>query len=86
MTYTAQDAAADYSEIIPRLAKALSQIAEIKNRCQFISDQMKDNDDPAFELSEALEKLGIALASAVIYGSEYADDAGGKAKAPADGK
>lgn len=86
MTYTAQDAAADYSELIPHLAKAISQIAEIKNRCQFISDQMKDNNDPAFELSEALEKLGVALASAVLYGSEYADDAAGKAKAPAESK
>ena len=81
MTYTSQDAAADYSEISAKLARAISQIAEIKNRCQFISDQMKDNDDPAFELGEALEKLGVALASAVTYGDEYAKEAAGKAPA-----
>ena len=44
---------------------------------------MKDNGDPSFELSESLEKLGIALASAVVYANEYAKEAEKAKSAPA---
>lgn len=80
MTYTSQDAAASYSEIALKLAQTISQTREVKNRCEFISEKMNDNNDPGFELSEALEKLGIALSSAVIYADEYAKECAKESK------
>lgn len=81
MTYTAQDAAASYSEIALKLAQIISQTREVKNHCEFISEKMyEDTCDPVFELSEALEKLGIALSSVVIYADEYAKECAKESK------
>ena len=68
---TNKEAAASYKEMMVDLANMIARIDAMKSRSEYISEQMHDNSDPACDLSEALEKLGKALASIVTYADEY---------------
>jgi len=68
------------------LADHLSCMDEIRDRLDFLSDEMKDSGDPGMLMSAAIEKTGIALAATTAYFSEYfgeafgiAEEGGGKA-------
>ena len=67
-----------YREMAVKLANLLAQVNEMKGSAEYLTDITHDNGDPVFELTEAVEKLGIALASCVTYAKEYANEAEGK--------
>ncbi len=63
-----------YSSETEKLAKAISDIVDVRNRLTYVSEDAKDNNDPGFLLDEALTKLAAALAMTVTYGCEYAKE------------
>ena len=75
---TNKEAAANYKEMMVDMANMIARINAMKERSEYISEQMHDNSDPACDLSEALEKLGKALASMVTYADEYGKEEEGK--------
>ena len=60
-----------YHEASYDIAKAISKIFDYKEKFDRISDFTMDNMDPVIDAEEALEKLGVLLASVVIYENEY---------------
>jgi hypothetical protein len=64
-----------YSEMAVELAAIIGKIDDMKGQSEYISRETKDNGDPSIDLSEALEKLGVALANIITYADEYLNDA-----------
>jgi len=73
---TNKEAADSYNEMAVKLARIISNVEDMRGRSEYISDEMRDNGDTYTSLSEALEKLGVALANVVIYADEYLHDTG----------
>ena len=65
----------DFRKTGDRIALMLSQLDEIHSHIEYVHDVTKDNGDVGIELSEAVNRLGIALASCIIYAKEYEDEA-----------
>ena len=72
---TMKDVAERYDSLSKDLARAVDKIADIQESTAFLTEECKDNGDPAFLLNEALSKLAKALAATVNYAAEYADEA-----------
>lgn len=68
-------AAICYNEIAENLAKIVVDLRELENRAKWISEEMTDNGDPHFALSDTVRYAGIALAEAMTYAMEYRKDA-----------
>lgn len=69
--------AARYAEHAKTIAKCVSQLDDVKNMVDHLHQITMDNGDVGFSLSNALEKLGIALADCVCYQAEYEQEANG---------
>ena len=78
--------AESYDDLAMEMAKCISKIGEIKERCEYFSSVKMDNADPAIETSNALEKLATSLACMVIYAHEYAEEAKQQESKKADSK
>lgn len=74
MSYSINKIVEIYDEASVKTAEMISYLADLKHTFDYISNQTKDNADPAIETSESLERLGILLASIVIYKNEYSQD------------
>ena len=72
-----------YREAGYKIASVLNELNDVKGKLEYLCDITKDNGDPAFELRDALCGLGIALASTMVYASEY--DAEANDEKPDDG-
>ena len=60
-----------YHEASYDIAQMVSKLSDYKGKFDRISDFTMDNMDPVIDAEEALEKLGVLLASTVIYENEY---------------
>lgn len=74
MEWTTKDIVNLYQEGAFEIANSIAKLNEFRNRFENISEFVKDNADPAIDLGEAIEKLGIALSSVVVYESEYREE------------
>ena len=72
---TIKDVAERYDQLSKDLARAVDKIADIHEALVFLTEECKDNGDPAFLLNEVLSKLAPALAATVNYAAEYAEEA-----------
>ena len=81
---TMKNVAERYDQLSKDLARAVDKIADIHESTVFLTEECKDNGDPAFLLNEALSKLAKALAATVNYAAEYAEEAKQHADRPAD--
>ena len=81
---TMKDVAERYDQLSKDLARAVDKIADIQESTAFLTEECKDNGDPAFLLNEALSKLAKALAATVNYAAEYAEEAKKNPNLPAD--
>lgn len=71
----AAELAADYSEYANKLAVIIGQLQEIQTHCEYLKNESGDNGDPYYDLQPVLERAGIALASMVVYATEYKEEA-----------
>lgn len=67
-----KDAAEHYSEYGYKLAVLIGQLEDLQESCEALSESCHDEGLPADMLTEALTKLGSALATMRIYEHEYA--------------
>ena len=74
MGWTTQEIVNAYQDGAFEISNSIAKLNEFRNRFENISEFVKDNADPAIDLGEAIEKLGIALSSVVIYANEYEKD------------
>ena len=81
---TMKDAAERYGSLSKDFARAVDKLADIHASLVFLTEECKDNGDPAFLLNEALAKLAPALAATVNYAAEYAEEAKKNPNLPAD--
>ena len=81
---TMKNVAERYDSLSKDLARAVDKIADIHESTVFLTEECKDNGDPAFLLNEALSKLAKALAATVNYAAEYAEEAKQHPDHPAD--
>ena len=65
----------DFNKASKEIANIVSKLNEIKSHADYLHEITNDNGDVGFELSEVLEKLGVALAVCIIYATEYEDEA-----------
>lgn len=56
------------------VAKFISKLEDYKGNFESITNQTLDNADPLCEAQTCLERLGVLLATLVIYKNEYAED------------
>lgn len=57
-----------------KLAYRILDIADIRDSMEYTSQKCEDNGDVGMRLDEALDKLGIALAHALVYANEYKNE------------
>ena len=74
MQKTSSEIANEYKEFAIKLARIISDIEDIRQSCEFLSETTRDNADPSMELETCIEKCGIALASIIIYEDEYSKE------------
>jgi len=79
---TLKEAANRYRDIAEKLSRIVTDVHQLQTKAEFLRQAMDDNGDPAFEMSEAIEKLGIAMASSLNYAMEYEQDASKAARSP----
>lgn len=73
MTEQEREAVAEkYSEYGYKLAVIISQLEDLQESCEALSTSCHDEGLPAYTLTEALTKLGSALATMRVYEHEYA--------------
>lgn len=71
---TNKTAAMEYQKLSEGLAKVISEVSEIMNNAQKLSEVCHDAGDPYYGLEEVVKKLGTVLADAVIYAKEYREE------------
>lgn len=71
MKKTNKEISKEYYEMSVKFAEIVSQIKEIRDRCDWLSQLTQDNCDPYMDLDEVLIKCSSALSSLVIYADEY---------------
>lgn len=71
MKKTNKELGEEYHEMSVKFAEIVSQVKEIRDRCEWLSQQTQDNGDPYIDLDEVLRKCSSALSSLVIYADEY---------------
>lgn len=64
-----------YRDTADKLAIIHGQLQEMQEHAEFWTTQLEDNGNPADDLKAAMTALGTALASCVVYASEYEEDA-----------
>ena len=64
-----------YHEKAGELAVMIGKINDMKGSFEYLMEETGDNGDPYFDSAQAIEKLGILLASVVTYEHEYEEDA-----------
>ena len=64
-----------YEKYSKEIAKCLSQLDEIKNHVDYLHELTDDAGDVGFGLTDAIFKLGVALADCVNYSEEYFKEA-----------
>ena len=69
-----KDVAEHYSEYGYKLAVIIGQLEDLQESCEALSESCHDEGLPAYTLTEALTKLGSALATMRIYEHEYATE------------
>lgn len=67
---TKQDVANRYKEHAIKMAQLISQIADIKESCEYLTTQHPTNMDPEIDIDAMLMKSARALSSLVIYWHE----------------
>ena len=67
-----KDAAEHYSDYGYKLAVLIGQLEDLQESCETLSESCHAEGLPADMLTEALTKLGSALATMRIYEHEYA--------------
>ena len=68
-------AANEYFEGAKLLAEGTAKIQEAKEKFEAAMNVTQDNGDPYFATDEALIKLAVAMADALNYHKEYAEEA-----------
>ena len=63
-----------YRDVADKLAVIHGQLQDFQERAEFWTEQLRDNGNPADDLKAAMTALGTALASCVVYASEYEED------------
>lgn len=63
--------AQEYLVYAREISDLMSRLDIIKGKIENLHNVTNDNGDVAFELGEALSKLGIALATCMVYQGEY---------------
>lgn len=71
MKKTNKEISKEYHEMAVKFAEIVSQIKEMRDRCDWLSQLTQDNCDPYMDLDEVLIKCSSALSSLVIYADEY---------------
>lgn len=71
MKKTNKEISKEYHEMSVKFAEIVSQIKEMRDRCDWLSQLTQDNCDPYMDLDEVLIKCSSALSSLVIYADEY---------------
>lgn len=71
MKKTNKEISKEYHEMAVKFAEIVSQIKEMRDRCDWLSQQTQDNCDPYMDLDEVLIKCSSALSSLIIYADEY---------------
>lgn len=69
--YTNNDIIKTFEDATGEIAEFISKLNDFKMKFGWISNQTLDNADPELEASECLEKLGVLLATLIIYKNEY---------------
>lgn len=69
-----------YKEAAYEIAKIIGKINDFSGRFDCLSSNLNDNNDPHFDAQEAIEKLGVLLASVVVYQNEYEQELNGENK------
>ena len=75
MSITSKEAVNFYKEASKKLSEMILDLSDLQDQADSISKALNDNFDPAGAMQESLEKLAIALAWTVSYGSSYEEDA-----------
>ena len=86
-TIDSKSIAQEYLAYAREISNLMSQLDIIRNKIKDLHDVTNDNGDVAFELGEALSKLGIALATCMVYQGEYqmeADETDSEMNCPKD--
>ena len=74
MKKTNKEISKEYHEMSVKFAEIVSQIKEMRDRCDWLSQLTQDNCDPYMDLDEVLIKCSSALSSLVIYADEYEEE------------
>lgn len=69
--YTKEQIVETFEESSLKVAEFISLLADYRDKFDWISNQTMDNADPLLETQECLEKLGVLLATLIIYKNEY---------------
>ena len=70
--------AQEYRNESYKIAECLAKLNESKEHIDYLHELTKDNADVAFDLENAITKLGIALATCITYCKKYQDEADDK--------
>lgn len=70
----AKEFAKRYTDAGFKLAEITSEIVEMKNSFEFMSNETKDNADPFIDAGNVLEKLASLMASVFLYAKDYQND------------
>ena len=73
----------EYRAAASVLAKTVSQMDYLRNKLNYLMQLTEDNGDPFLELSDAVNKMGLALASCIVYADAYEQEAADSFVAPA---
>lgn len=71
---TNKEISSDYFNLAEKVAVIVGQLDDIKTTCKYLMEETKDNGDPYFDLMPAIEHLGVALATMVVYAGEYSNE------------
>ena len=69
-----------YKEAAFEIATIIGKINDLSGRFDYLSSNLSDNNDPHLDAQEAIEKLGVLLASVVVYQNEYEHELNGENK------
>lgn len=60
-----------YQQMAVELADIVAKMNDMRETCQFLTEQTQDEGDPKIYLDDAIRASGVALASIVTYAHEY---------------
>ena len=72
---TPGDIAGIYHTRAGEIANMIGKLDDMRGTFEILMEETGDNGDPYFDSAQAIEKLGILLASVVTYEHEYEEDA-----------